>query len=103
MKLAQTVLGEKLFTLVMKYTFYGHFVAGEDQVKIVPTLERYISVKILPLVLMDFVFVSFSASFSFLLFLISFHCLVRVNVRVTYDLLYSVNSNLCRGCKLYSS
>uniref|UniRef100_A0A8D8JXM9 Proline dehydrogenase n=1 Tax=Culex pipiens TaxID=7175 RepID=A0A8D8JXM9_CULPI len=40
MKLAQTILGEKLFTLIMKYTFYGHFVAGEDQVKIVPTLER---------------------------------------------------------------
>uniref|UniRef100_A0A182XX53 Uncharacterized protein n=1 Tax=Anopheles stephensi TaxID=30069 RepID=A0A182XX53_ANOST len=41
MKVAQTILGEKLFTLLMKYTFYGHFVAGEDQLKIVPTLERY--------------------------------------------------------------
>jgi proline dehydrogenase len=40
MKIARTVFGEKLFTLMMKYTFYGHFVAGEDQIKIVPTLER---------------------------------------------------------------
>lgn len=40
MKVAQTVLGTKLFTQLMKSTFYGHFVAGEDQVKIVPTLER---------------------------------------------------------------
>jgi proline dehydrogenase len=40
MKIARTILGEKLFTLMMKYTFYGHFVAGEDQIKIVPTLER---------------------------------------------------------------
>nr|XP_029736407.1 proline dehydrogenase 1, mitochondrial isoform X4 [Aedes albopictus] len=49
MKLAQTVLGEKLFTLVMKYTFYGHFVAGEDQVKIVPTLERLRSFGVKPI------------------------------------------------------
>lgn len=40
MKLMKTILGSKLFTLLMKSTFYGHFVAGEDQVKIVPTLER---------------------------------------------------------------
>lgn len=49
MKLAQTVLGEKLFTLLMKYTFYGHFVAGEDQVKIVPTLERLRSFGVKPI------------------------------------------------------
>ena len=40
MKLANTVLGEKLFTLLMKSTFYGHFVAGEDEVKIRPVLDR---------------------------------------------------------------
>lgn len=40
MKLMNAVLGEKLFNMLMKSTFYGHFVAGEDQVKIVPTLER---------------------------------------------------------------
>lgn len=40
MKLTKTILGERLFTLMMKYTFYGHFVAGEDQIKIIPTLER---------------------------------------------------------------
>ncbi|XP_049533987.1 proline dehydrogenase 1, mitochondrial isoform X1 [Anopheles darlingi] len=49
MKIAQTVLGEKLFTLLMKYTFYGHFVAGEDQVKIVPTLERLRSFGVKPI------------------------------------------------------
>lgn len=40
MKLTKSILGEKLFTMLMKGTFYGHFVAGEDQIKIVPTLER---------------------------------------------------------------
>ena len=40
MKLMRSVMGDKLFTLLMKSTFYGHFVAGEDQIKIVPTLER---------------------------------------------------------------
>ncbi|XP_052891279.1 proline dehydrogenase 1, mitochondrial isoform X1 [Anopheles moucheti] len=49
MKVAQTILGEKLFTLAMKYTFYGHFVAGEDQLKIVPTLERLRSFGVKPI------------------------------------------------------
>nr|XP_040219221.2 proline dehydrogenase 1, mitochondrial isoform X1 [Anopheles coluzzii]XP_049467188.1 proline dehydrogenase 1, mitochondrial isoform X1 [Anopheles coluzzii]XP_049467189.1 proline dehydrogenase 1, mitochondrial isoform X1 [Anopheles coluzzii] len=49
MKVAQTILGEKLFTLLMKYTFYGHFVAGEDQQKIVPTLERLRSFGVKPI------------------------------------------------------
>ncbi|XP_035890662.1 proline dehydrogenase 1, mitochondrial isoform X2 [Anopheles stephensi] len=49
MKVAQTILGEKLFTLLMKYTFYGHFVAGEDQLKIVPTLERLRSFGVKPI------------------------------------------------------
>lgn len=40
MKLTNTILGDKLFTKLMKATFYGHFVAGEDQIKIIPTLER---------------------------------------------------------------
>ncbi|XP_043268422.1 proline dehydrogenase 1, mitochondrial isoform X2 [Venturia canescens] len=40
MKLAKAVLGERLFTVLMKSTFYGHFVAGEDEVKIRPTLSR---------------------------------------------------------------
>lgn len=40
MKLGQKVLGKTLFAKLMKATFYGHFVAGEDQVKIQPTLER---------------------------------------------------------------
>lgn len=40
MKLSKAIFGEKLFGLIMKSTFYGHFVAGEDRHKIVPTLER---------------------------------------------------------------
>lgn len=40
MKLMNSILGDKLFNALMKATFYGHFVAGEDQFKIVPTLER---------------------------------------------------------------
>lgn len=41
MKFSKAILGNKLFELSMKSTFYGHFVAGEDRWKIVPTLERF--------------------------------------------------------------
>lgn len=40
MKLSKKILGETLFTKMMKATFYGHFVAGEDEVQITPVLER---------------------------------------------------------------
>uniref|UniRef100_A0A0A9WL92 Proline dehydrogenase n=1 Tax=Lygus hesperus TaxID=30085 RepID=A0A0A9WL92_LYGHE len=40
MKIGKGILGERLFTWVMKKSFYGHFVAGEDRHKIVPTLKR---------------------------------------------------------------
>ncbi|XP_043510097.1 proline dehydrogenase 1, mitochondrial [Frieseomelitta varia] len=40
MKIAKTIFGEKLFTMLMKATFYGHFVAGEDEVQITPVLDR---------------------------------------------------------------
>ncbi|KMQ99396.1 proline dehydrogenase mitochondrial-like protein, partial [Lasius niger] len=40
MKLTKSLLGEKLFTKLMKATFYGHFVAGEDEVQITPVLDR---------------------------------------------------------------
>lgn len=40
MKWSNKILGKRLFTALMKATFYGHFVAGEDQIKIIPTLER---------------------------------------------------------------
>ena len=40
MKLGQKVLGKKLFGMIMKQTFYGHFVAGEDQERIKPTIAR---------------------------------------------------------------
>jgi len=40
MKLGQKILGKALFGLLMKQTFYGHFVAGEDQERIKPTISR---------------------------------------------------------------
>lgn len=40
MKLARNLLGQKLFVLLMKSSFYGHFVAGENRHTIVPALER---------------------------------------------------------------
>ncbi|XP_075218493.1 proline dehydrogenase slgA isoform X2 [Lycorma delicatula] len=49
MKLTKMLVGEKIFTLIMKGTFYGHFVAGEDQHKIVPTLKRLHSFGVKPI------------------------------------------------------
>lgn len=49
MKFTKAILGEKLFTMMMKATFYGHFVAGEDQYKIVPTLKRLHSFGVKPI------------------------------------------------------
>lgn len=49
MKFGKAVLGEKLFGTLMKMSFYGHFVAGEDQYKIVPTLERLRSFGVKPI------------------------------------------------------
>ncbi|XP_050511570.1 proline dehydrogenase 1, mitochondrial isoform X1 [Diabrotica virgifera virgifera] len=49
MKFAEKVLGEKLFIMLMKGTFYGHFVAGEDQIKIKPTLQRLRSFGVKPI------------------------------------------------------
>ena len=40
MKFGQAVLGKKLFGALMKKTFYGLFVAGEDTVRIQPTIDR---------------------------------------------------------------
>lgn len=40
MKVVQTIFGKTLFALIMKATFYGHFVAGENSVAIVPQLAR---------------------------------------------------------------
>ena len=40
MKLGQKILGKALFGMLMKQTFYGHFVAGEDQEDIKPTISR---------------------------------------------------------------
>ncbi|XP_050546607.1 proline dehydrogenase 1, mitochondrial-like isoform X2 [Daktulosphaira vitifoliae] len=49
MKICKNVFGEKLFALIMKLTFYGHFVAGEDQYRIVPTLKRLRSFGVKPI------------------------------------------------------
>lgn len=49
MKVFKAVLGEKLFGAIMKSTFYGHFVAGEDRYKIVPTLQRLRSFGVKPI------------------------------------------------------
>lgn len=49
MKFAKMILGERLFSVVMKATFYGHFVAGEDQITIRPTLERLRSFGVKPI------------------------------------------------------
>ena len=40
MKLGQKILGKTLFGLIMKQSFYGHFVAGEDQEGIKPVIGR---------------------------------------------------------------
>ncbi len=40
MKLGQTILGKRLFASLMKISFYGHFVAGEDRKAIKPTIHR---------------------------------------------------------------
>ncbi|XP_050299370.1 proline dehydrogenase 1, mitochondrial isoform X2 [Anthonomus grandis grandis] len=49
MKLCRGILGEKLFIALMKATFYGHFVAGEDEFKIRPKLERLRSFGVKPI------------------------------------------------------
>ncbi|CAH1800477.1 unnamed protein product [Owenia fusiformis] len=39
-RLARRLLGRRLFCRVMKGSFYGHFVAGEDQEMVKPLVER---------------------------------------------------------------
>ena len=40
MKLGKAVLGKKLFGEIMKLSFYGQFVAGEDRQSIKPAIFR---------------------------------------------------------------
>lgn len=40
MNLGKKVLGTKLFEKVMESSFYGHFVAGSDQISIQPNILR---------------------------------------------------------------
>lgn len=40
MDLSKKVLGQGLFEKLMKMTFYGQFVAGEDQDSIKPLMEK---------------------------------------------------------------
>lgn len=49
MKITKALVGEKLFATIMKSTFYGHFVAGEDRYKIIPTLKRLRSFGVKPI------------------------------------------------------
>ncbi|XP_046867419.1 proline dehydrogenase 1, mitochondrial isoform X2 [Drosophila willistoni] len=49
LKLARSLLGGRLFVMLMKSTFYGHFVAGENRHTIVPTLERLRSFGVKPI------------------------------------------------------
>lgn len=72
MKICKAIFGEKLFGMIMKATFYGHFVAGEDRHKIVPTLERLSFVFYIPIVVCFFLLfifftinLHFTTSFSF--------------------------------------
>ena len=50
MKISRALLGDYFFSKAMKATFYGHFVAGEDQHKIQPCLERLKSFGVKPIV-----------------------------------------------------
>ena len=43
LKLARRLLGRYLFERLMKATFYGHFVAGEDVARIRPLVQRNMS------------------------------------------------------------
>ncbi|XP_026473083.1 proline dehydrogenase 1, mitochondrial isoform X1 [Ctenocephalides felis] len=49
MKFGRTILGDYLFTLLMKATFYGHFVGGEDLDKVQDTLKRLRSFGVKPI------------------------------------------------------
>ena len=40
MRLGKAVLGKTLFGAIMKQSFYGHFVAGEDRQSIKPAIHR---------------------------------------------------------------
>ncbi|XP_025830827.1 proline dehydrogenase 1, mitochondrial-like [Agrilus planipennis] len=43
------ILGDRLFKWLMKLTFYGHFVAGEDENRIQPTLQQLRSFGVNPI------------------------------------------------------
>lgn len=40
MDLGKKILGQKLFDQLMKMTFYGQFVAGEDHISIKPLIQK---------------------------------------------------------------
>ena len=40
MNFGKKFLGERIFNVLMKSTFYGHFVGGEDQVALKPVVLR---------------------------------------------------------------
>jgi len=49
MNFFKVIFGQKLFNGLMKMTFYGHFVAGEDQYHIIPVLDRLRSFGVKPI------------------------------------------------------
>jgi len=49
MNWTKTVMGNTIFSLLMKASFYGHFVAGEDDEKIAPKLKRLCSFGVKPI------------------------------------------------------
>ncbi|XP_041972557.1 proline dehydrogenase 1, mitochondrial isoform X2 [Aricia agestis] len=49
MKRARQLIGQRLFETLMKATFYGQFVAGEDSDKIKPTIDRLRSFGVKPI------------------------------------------------------
>lgn len=49
MKWSRNIFGDRLFSLAMRLTFYGHFVAGENEEKIRPVLERLRSFGVKPI------------------------------------------------------
>ncbi|XP_074598225.1 proline dehydrogenase 1, mitochondrial-like [Brevipalpus obovatus] len=53
MEWCQSVLGEKLFRKLIKLTFFGHFIAGENHHEILPKIERLSKAGVRPIISHD--------------------------------------------------
>ena len=49
-KAARKLFGQKIFNLIMKSTFYGQFVGGENVLALVPTVQRMLRCGVTPIV-----------------------------------------------------